>query len=129
VRCKSELASATSPHLVDVRCGAGDLDAQAGDQLKILDGKQIQARVVGQDTTDGPHWSKYMRRDGALIGEESGSSWTGSWKIKNDRLCLTLSNVTSAECNEVWMSGALIRMRASRDEETFDAMIAVHRRK
>jgi hypothetical protein len=103
--------------------------AQAGDQFKMLDGKQIQARVVGQDITDGPHWSMYVRPDGVLIGEESGSSWTGSWKIRSDRLCLALPNVTTAECNEVWMSGTLIRMRASRNEETFDAMVAAHRRK
>jgi len=61
-------------------------DAHAEDQFRILDGKQIKTRVVGQDITDGPHWSMYLRPDGALIGEESGSSWTGSWTISNTAL-------------------------------------------
>ncbi len=71
----------------------------------------------------------YVRPDGALIGEESGSSWTGRWKIQNDRLCITLPSSTSAECNEVWMSGTLVRMRASKDQETFDAIVMAHRAK
>jgi hypothetical protein len=103
--------------LVSTACaaalGGGDR-AQAGDQFKMLDGKQIQVRVVGQDITDGAHWSMYVRPDGALIGEESGSSWTGNWKVKDGRLCLKFPSSTTAECNEVWMSRALIRMRASR---------------
>jgi len=101
--------------------------ASAGDQFKMLDAKQIRARVVGQDITDGPHWSMYVRPDGALIGEESGSSWTGSWKIQNDKLCITLPSSTSADCDEVWMSGTLINMRTSKNQETF-AMVVAHRR-
>jgi hypothetical protein len=102
---------------------------RAEDQFRMLDGKQIRARVVGQDITDGPHWSMYVRPDGVLMGEESGSSWTGSWKIRNDKLCITLPSTTSAECNEVWMSGTLIRMRVNQDQETFDAMVMAHRAK
>jgi len=105
------------------------LGARAEDQFKMLDGKQIRSRVVGQDITDGPHWSMYVRRDGALIGEESGSSWTGSWKIQEDKLWIALPSSTSAECNEVWMSGTLVSMRASKDQETFDAMVVAHRPK
>ena len=48
--------------------------ALAEDQFSILDGKQIRARIVGIDITDGPHWSMYLRPDGALSGEASGSS-------------------------------------------------------
>jgi heat shock protein HslJ len=81
-------------------------DARAEDQFRMLDGKQIRARVSGQDITDGPHRSLYLRPDGMIIGSESGSSWTGSWKIRNDRLCITLPSSTSLVCNEVWMSGA-----------------------
>jgi len=94
----------------------------------MLDAKQIRARVVGQDITDGPHWSMYVRPDGALIGEESGSSWTGSLKIRNDKLCITLPSSTSADCDEVWMSGTLINMRTSKNQETF-AMVVAHRRR
>ena len=95
----------------------------------MLDGKQIKTRVVGLDITDGPHWSMYLRPDGALIGEESGSSWTGSWTIRNDRLCMTMQSSTAADCNEVWMSGKLIRMRGSTDQGAFSAIVMPHRAK
>lgn len=103
--------------------------AYAGDQLRELDGKQIKALVVGQDITDGPHWSMYLRPDGVLIGEESGSSWTGSWAIRGNRLCLKMPSSTSADCNEVWLSGTIIRMRANKNQETFDARLVAHRTK
>ena len=103
--------------------------AHAGDQFRMLDGKQIQARVVGQDITDGPHWSMYVRSDGVLIGEESGSSWTGSWKIRNDKLCFTMPSSPSVECNEVWMSGTHIRVRANKDGGTFEALVMAHGKK
>jgi len=32
-----------------------------------------------------------------------------------------------ADCNEVWMSGANIRMRANKDQETLDASSEMHR--
>jgi hypothetical protein len=51
--------------------------ARAEDQFRLLDASQIRARIVGNDITDGPHWSMYLRPDGKLISAESGSSWTG----------------------------------------------------
>ena len=36
-------------------------------------------------------------------------------------------NLESPDCNEVWMSGANIRMRANKDQETFDAVVEKHR--
>ncbi|WGR73923.1 MULTISPECIES: hypothetical protein [unclassified Bradyrhizobium] len=101
-------------------------DARAEDQFRMLDGKQIRARVVGQDITDGPHWSMYLRPDGALISSESGSSWTGNWKIRDDKLCMTMPSSPSLVCNEVWMSGPYIRMHANKDGETFDARVMAH---
>lgn len=93
----------------------------------MLDGKQIRARVVGKDITDGAHWSLYMRPDGSIIGSEAGEFWTGSWKIRDDRLCMTQPGITSPVCNEVWMSGATIKMHGSDNEKTLDAIIMAHR--
>lgn len=103
--------------------------AQAEDQFRALDGKQIKARIVGLDITDGPHWSMYVRPDGVLIGEESGSTWTGSWTIRNDRLCMTMPSSTSADCNEVSMFGRFIRMRASKDQDMISATVMTHNTK
>lgn len=102
------------------------VDARAEGQFRMLDGQQIRARVVGQDITDGSHWSMYFRPDGVLVRSESGSSSTGHWRIQNDKLCMTMPSSTALECNEVWMSGTYIRMRASKDEETFDARVMAH---
>ena len=71
---------------VGVAVLASGFPAGAEDQFRVLDRKQIEARVVGRDITDGPHWSMYVRPDSVLIGDESGSSRTGSWKIRNDKL-------------------------------------------
>ncbi|MFN5040069.1 MAG: hypothetical protein ACK463_09740 [Bradyrhizobium sp.] len=100
--------------------------AHAEDQFKRLDEKQIRARLVGNDITDGPHWSMHFRPDGKLISSESGNSWTGTWNIRSNKLCLSLPSSTSINCNEVWVSGANVRMRASKDQETFDAIIKKH---
>jgi len=74
--------------------------ARAEDQFRLLDASQIRARMVGNDITDGPHWSMYLRPDGKLISAESGSSWTGIWKIQGNKLCRSLPSSTSVECNE-----------------------------
>ncbi|WP_314949952.1 hypothetical protein [Bradyrhizobium cosmicum] len=105
------------------------IEARAADQFRMLDGKQIRARMVGKDITDGAHWTLYLRPDGSLVGSESGDSWTGSWKIRDDRLCMTQPGSTSLVCNEVWMSGANIRMRANGDEKSLEAMVMAHQAK
>ncbi|RXH27794.1 hypothetical protein XH99_16210 [Bradyrhizobium nanningense] len=102
------------------------IEARAGDRFQPLDGKQIRARMVGKDITDGAHWSLYLRPDGSIIGSESGDSWTGSWKIRDERLCMTQPSITSLVCNQVWMSGENIRMRAIGDEKTFEAKVLAH---
>lgn len=105
------------------------IEASAADQFRMLGGKQIRARMVGKDITDGAHWTLYLRPDGSVVGSESGDSWTGSWKIRDDRLCMTQPGNASLVCNEVWMSGANIRMRATGDEKSLEAMVMAHQAK
>src|ERR1700681_504193 len=101
--------------------------AHAQEMFKLLGEKEIRARVVGKDITDSSHWVSYLRPDGALLSSEMGRKWTGTWKIQNNKLCMTNPNLESPDCNEVWMSGANIRMRANKDQETFDATVEKHR--
>ena len=101
-------------------------NAQAQQPFKLLGEKEIRARVVGKDITDGAHWVNYLRPDGVLLSSESGSKWTGAWKIQNNKLCMSNPNLEGLNCNEVWMSGTNIRMRANRDQETFDAIVEKH---
>src|SRR5258708_37577209 len=88
--------------------------AQAQQAFKLLGEKEIRARVVGKDITDSTHWVSYLRPDGVLLSSETGSKWTGTWKIQNNKLCMSNPNVEGLSCNEVWMSGANIRMRANK---------------
>ena len=106
---------------------AGGWAAYGQETFKLLGEKEIRARVVGKDITDSSHWANYLRPDGALLSSEMGRKWTGTWKIQNDKLCMSNPNLESPDCNEVWMSGANIRMRANKDQETFDAVVEKHR--
>ena len=103
---------------------------RAEEQFKLLDEKQIRARIVGKEITDGPHWSMYLRPDGVLVSSESGSSLHGSWKVRNGKLCITYpasAPGAQPECNEVWMSGTNIRMRSNDSQETVNAIVMIHR--
>jgi hypothetical protein len=99
--------------------------AGAQEMFKLLGEREIHARVVGKDITDSG--VSYLRPDGVLVSSEMGQKWTGTWKIRNNKLCMSNPNLDSPNCNEVWMSGAKIRMRANTDQETFDAVVENHR--
>ena len=101
--------------------------AHAQEMFKLLGEKEIRARVVGKDITDSSYWVSYLRPDGVLLSDEMGRKWTGTWKIQSNKLCMSNPNLESPDCNEVWMSGANIRMRANKDQETFDAVVETHK--
>jgi len=106
---------------------AGGWAAYGQETFKLLGEKEIRARVVGKDITDSSHWANYLRPDGTLLSNEMGRKWTGTWKIQKNKLCMSTPNLEPPDCNEVWMSGANIRMRANKDQETFDAVVEKHR--
>ena len=56
--------------------------AIAEENFGLLKAKQIRARVVGKDISDGVHWSEYYRKDGALISMEMGTKQTGTGKSR-----------------------------------------------
>lgn len=103
--------------------------AQAQEMFKRLGEKEIRAKVIGKDITDSSHWVSYLRPDGVLLSDEMGRKWSGTWKIQNNKLCMSNPNLESLDCNEVWVSGANIRLRANKDAETFDAQIENHKAK
>jgi hypothetical protein len=93
--------------------------AQAQEMFKLLGEKEIRAKVVRKDITDSSHWVSYLRPDGVLLSSEMDRKWTGTWKIQNNKLCMSNPNLESPDCNEVWMSGANIRMRAKQGSGDF----------
>ncbi len=116
-----------TPTLVLLSLAGGWAAAYGQEMFKLLGKKEIRARVVGKDITDSSHWVSYLRPDGVLLSDEMGRKWTGTWKIQKNKLCMSNPNLESLNCNEVWMSGANIRLRANKDEETFDAKVENHK--
>jgi hypothetical protein len=109
-----------------VLVGSGAAHAQEG--FKLLKEREIRERVVGKDIVDSSHWVTHLRSDGAVdLTDEVGRRRTGSWKIQNNKLCVFYPSEKTSECNEVWMSGQNVRLRAGRNVETFDAVVEKHR--
>jgi hypothetical protein len=104
-------------------CGSA---VSAQENFRLLGEKEIRARVIGKDITDASHWATYLRSDGVLMRNEIDHKWTGVWKIRNNKLCMSNPTSKSLNCNEVWMSGENIRLRQHKEEETFDAVVAKH---
>jgi hypothetical protein len=101
--------------------------AAAQDDFRQLDAKQIRSRLVGQDLTDGSHWSMYLRPGGTLIGTESNTRWTGKWKLQQAKLCMSTPGSASLDCYEVWMAGAKVSLRMTDGAEAFAALIERHK--
>lgn len=101
--------------------------ATAQDHLKRLGEKEIRAKVIGKEITDASHWSIYLRQDGVLLSDEMGRKWPGIWKIESNRLCMSNPSNDTLDCFEVWMSGSTVRLRAAKEEETFDAIVETHK--
>jgi hypothetical protein len=100
--------------------------AYAEENFKLLKAKQIRARVVGKDISDGVHWSEYYRKDGALISVDMGTQRTGVWKIQGDKLCKSKTKTNPLTCYEVWMSGDTISLRLNKGDTHFIGDIEKH---
>jgi len=95
--------------------------------FRMLGEKDIRSTVVSKDITDGAHWSIYLRPDGALIGSESGSRWTGTWNIQKNKLCMSNPGSKTLDCYDVWMSGQNISLRLKKDDDDFVGIIERHK--
>jgi len=106
---------------------ASSAAALAQEGFKRLGEREIREKVIGKDIVDSYHWITFLRSDGVLdIVDEAGRRPSGSWKIQNNKLCMSNPTGKSLDCNEVWMSGNNIRLRGLKNEETFDAIVEKH---
>jgi hypothetical protein len=102
------------------------VSSNAEENFELLKGKQIRAKVVGKDVSDGVHWSEYYRKDGALISIDMGTQRTGIWKIQRDKLCKAKEKSKPLICYEVWMSGDTISLRLNKGDTHFIAVVEKH---
>ena len=111
-------------------CAVGGLatvsPVRANEVFKQLMAKEIRAKVIGRDLTDGVHWSWYFRPDGALISMELAKRRVGSWKIEDNRLCREKEKGKQIECYEVWMSRKTVSLRFFEDMPAFEATVEPH---
>jgi hypothetical protein len=101
--------------------------ARAQDNFKVLGEKEVRATVVGKEITDGSHWSIYLRPDGALIGTEGDSRWSGTWSIQKSKLCMSNPGSKALDCYDVWTSGEHISLRLKKDDDSFVGVIEGHK--
>lgn len=100
----------------------------AQDNFRMLGEKEIRARVVGKNITDRAHWSMYLRPDGVLIRAGMSIREPGTWKIQNNKLCMSDPSNKLLNCSYVWMTGEriILRMKEKADADDFDAFVDKH---
>ena len=86
--------------------------AAAEEPFQKLSGAQIRVQFTGMQLTDGAHWGESYQPGGRLVTEEDRQQKaTGTWRVKNDRLCTDFGKDMGSRCYEVWMSGAKVELR------------------
>src|SRR5215470_1406753 len=99
--------------LAALACAVAIDDGAAEESFKRLSGAQIRARFTGMQLTDGAHWGESYQAGGRLVTEEDRQQKaTGTWQVKNDRLCTDFGKDMGSRCYEVWMSGRKVELRA-----------------
>ena len=79
--------------------------AQAAEEFQRLSAREIRAQIIGNVITDEAHWSQHFRPNGTLQSIVLSQRKQGTWKIKGQTLCLTLTmrkQKTTTECYEIW---------------------------
>ena len=80
----------------------------AEEGFKRLSGKQIRQTFVGRIFSDEVHFADHYLADGKIQSESMGTKKTYSWRIEEERLCITESQ--SDVCYFVWKKINEIRM-------------------
>jgi hypothetical protein len=81
------------------------------EELHRLSAAQIRSQVVGKRITDDTHWSQTVAAGGRLLVKDMGRASTGTWQIKDDRLCVARPGVLD-DCYEIWLAGEAIQLRS-----------------
>lgn len=80
--------------------------------MRQLKGPELRKQLVGHEVTDGARWTDRYGPDGKAEGHALGKTYTGTWTIEDDEVCLTrAAKRRRTECFEVWSSGSNIEYR------------------
>lgn len=104
----------------------GPLAALAEQPFRMLQAKEIRARIIGHDLTDLYHWSWYFRGDRTLVRIDMGKKRLGAWKIEENKLCWNQEQGMPLECYQIWISGKDDSLRFFEDMPYLEATLEVH---
>lgn len=82
---------------------------QADPPVEFLKGSEIRKRLVGYEITDGVHWGMAFRPNGRLSMSEDGEVQQGTWRIKENQMCLRFGSSDSL-CHDVQASETEARL-------------------
>jgi hypothetical protein len=83
----------------------------ATETFRKLSGSQIRARLAGMELTDEVHWREAYERDGSFMSRSMGRARVGQWQVKDDELCVELTDQADSGCYEVWLAGTKVELR------------------
>jgi hypothetical protein len=81
-------------------------------QEQKLSTVEIKRLITGKAVTDEVHYTDYFRPGGAYEGVFMNKRLTGSWKVKDGRLCITRGSDPET-CDEFWRVGDKLQRRKS----------------
>ena len=77
--------------------------------------------MTGKQITDDVHWSETNERGGRLLASEMGHLPTGTWRVKDDLLCIRRPRF--GVCYEVWLAAPKIQLRLPGDSIFFTVVL------
>ena len=63
--------------------------AQTEQKAKRVRGSALHALLAESQFSDDAHFTYRFRRDGQFTGTELGRDIRGTWRIRNDKMCMT----------------------------------------
>jgi hypothetical protein len=90
-------------------CGTSAAHAE---DFRRLSGVEIKRLVTGKVVTDEVHYTDHFKAGGTYEGVFMNKRLTGTWKVKDDQLCVT-RGAEPETCDEFWRSGVKLQRRKS----------------
>ena len=74
----------------------------------VMSDQEIQTSVIGNTVTgmeDGEHYVEFLSPDGRILGRSRSGAYSGVWRIKTKRLCVSYDGKASWDCAAVRLNG------------------------
>ena len=89
--------------------------------FEMLNPAQVRQAFTGKRFTDDVHFAYTYKAGGVIEGTSMGKKHTGSWMIREQKLCVTDS--FGETCYVVWKKGAEVRLAFGQSDLTLDGFL------